>query len=133
MPGSQGSGPVPALFETNAQAFLAHSELRHEVFGPSTILIRCESQTELESVSRNLEGSLTATIHGSESDLREQAALLKILKRKAGRLIFNGYPTGVEVCAAIQGQTLSETFVVFKSTYREPGTARVSILKWDLA
>jgi NADP-dependent aldehyde dehydrogenase len=96
-----GNGPVPALFETNAKVFLAHSELRHEVFGPSTILIRCESQSELESVSRNLEGSLTATIHGTEADLREQAGLLKILKRKAGRLIFNGYPTGVEVCAAM--------------------------------
>jgi NADP-dependent aldehyde dehydrogenase len=97
----EGSGPVPALFETKAQAFLAHSELRHEVFGPSTILIRCESQAELENVTRNLEGSLTATIHGTEADLREQGALLKILKRKAGRLIFNGYPTGVEVCAAM--------------------------------
>jgi NADP-dependent aldehyde dehydrogenase len=64
-------------------------------------LIRCESQAELENVTRNLEGSLTATIHGTEADLREQGALLKILKRKAGRLIFNGYPTGVEVCAAM--------------------------------
>jgi 2,5-dioxopentanoate dehydrogenase len=97
----EGSGPVPALFEATAQVFLAHSELRHEVFGPSTILIRCESQAELEGVSRSLEGSLTATIHGTERDLRESAALLKILKRKAGRLIFNGYPTGVEVCAAM--------------------------------
>jgi NADP-dependent aldehyde dehydrogenase len=97
----EGSGPVPVLFETNAQNFLAHSELRHEVFGPSTILIRCESQTELESVSWNLEGSLTATIHGTERDLRQQGALLKILQRKAGRLILNGYPTGVEVCAAM--------------------------------
>src|SRR5205814_7995105 len=46
----EGNGPVPALFETSAQTFLAQSELRHEVFGPSTILIRCESQAELESV-----------------------------------------------------------------------------------
>ena len=98
----EGSGPVPALFETKAGGFLAHPELRHEMFGPSTILIRCESQSELENVSRSLEGSLTATIHGTEGDLREQAALLKILKRKVGRLIFNGYPTGVEVCAAMQ-------------------------------
>jgi 2,5-dioxopentanoate dehydrogenase len=97
----EGNDPVPALFETNAQTFLAHSELRQEVFGPSTILIRCESQKQLEGVARSLEGSLTATIRGTEADLRAQGVLLKILKRKAGRLIFNGFPTGVEVCAAM--------------------------------
>ena len=97
-----GEGAVARLFETSAQVFLANSELRHEIFGPSTILVRCESQAELERVARGVEGSLTATIHGTEGDLRAQSALLKILTRKAGRLIFNGYPTGVEVCAAMQ-------------------------------
>ncbi len=98
----KGEGSVPALFETAAQAFLANLELRHEVFGPSTILIRCESQAELEQAARALEGSLTATLHGTEADLRAQGVLLKIVTRKAGRLIFNGYPTGVEVCPAMQ-------------------------------
>jgi alpha-ketoglutaric semialdehyde dehydrogenase len=76
--------------------------LHREVFGPSTILIRCDSQAELEQVARSLEGSLTATLHGTERDLRAQPLLLKILTGKAGRIIFNGYPTGVEVCAAMQ-------------------------------
>jgi alpha-ketoglutaric semialdehyde dehydrogenase len=97
-----GEGSVAALFETSAQVFLANPALRHEVFGPSTILVRCESQAELEQVARALEGSLTATLQATEPDLRGQADLLKILKHKAGRIIFNGYPTGVEVCAAMQ-------------------------------
>ena len=97
-----GDAPVPTLFETSAQTFLTTPDLHHEVFGPSTILIRCDSQAELEQVARAVEGSLTATVHGTERDLRAQAVLLKILTRKAGRIIFNGYPTGVEVCAAMQ-------------------------------
>jgi alpha-ketoglutaric semialdehyde dehydrogenase len=97
-----GDGPPPMLFETSAHSFLAARELHHEVFGPSTILVRCESQAELEQVARALDGSLTATLHGTEGDLRAQPVLLKILARKAGRIIFNGYPTGVEVCSAMQ-------------------------------
>jgi alpha-ketoglutaric semialdehyde dehydrogenase len=101
---TKGSGdePLPTVFETSAQTFLENRELHHEVFGPSTIVIRSDSQSELEQVARGLEGSLTATLHGTEGDLREHSTLVKILKRKAGRLIFNGYPTGVEVCAAMQ-------------------------------
>ena len=97
-----GDGPLPAMFETSAQTFLATPDLHHEVFGPSTILIRCDSQAELEQAARALEGSLTATVHGTERDLRAHPVLLKILTRKAGRIIFNGYPTGVEVCEAMQ-------------------------------
>ena len=97
-----GEGAVPLLFEAAGQTFLANPELGHEVFGPSTILIRCDSQSELEEVAHGLEGSLTATVQGTEEDLRRQRVLLKILTRKAGRLIFNGYPTGVEVCSAMQ-------------------------------
>lgn len=97
-----GEPPLPALFETNGKTFLANTELHHEVFGPSTILIRCDSQGEVEQVARALEGSLTATLHGTQGDLRTHTALLKILTRKAGRIIFNGYPTGVEVAAAMQ-------------------------------
>jgi len=97
----EGKGTVATLFETSAPTFLRNPELRHEVFGPSTILIRCDSHAEVEKVARSLEGSLTATLHGTEADLRAHPALLKILTRKAGRMIFNGFPTGVEVCAAM--------------------------------
>jgi NADP-dependent aldehyde dehydrogenase len=56
----------------------------------------------MEAVARQLEGQLTATIHGTPDDLAEYAPLLSILENKAGRLVFNGFPTGVEVCASMQ-------------------------------
>jgi NADP-dependent aldehyde dehydrogenase len=56
----------------------------------------------MEQVARSLEGSLTATLHGTDADLRAQSALITILTRKAGRLVCNGFPTGVEVCSAMQ-------------------------------
>ena len=100
---TKGEGsPAPVLFESDAATFLANPDLRHEVFGPSTILVRCSSQEQMEKVARSLEGSLTATIHGTDEDLRKQPTLRTIFMRKAGRLIFNGFPTGVEVCAAMQ-------------------------------
>ncbi|MEO8027726.1 MAG: aldehyde dehydrogenase (NADP(+)) [Bryobacteraceae bacterium] len=101
--GSVGeSEALPALFETTARAFLEHEELGDEVFGPSTILVRCANDSELRDVASNLNGSLTATIHGTPADLEDHRSLIFLLSRKAGRLIYNGYPTGVEVCSAMQ-------------------------------
>ena len=90
-----------AVFTANAATFLEQERLREEVFGPSTIIVRCPSKERLEAVARALEGSLTATIHGTEDDLREHAGLVQVLRQKAGRLIFNGFPTGVEVCPSM--------------------------------
>jgi alpha-ketoglutaric semialdehyde dehydrogenase len=92
----------PSMFETDAQTFVRHRELREEVFGPSTVVVRCDSREQMEAVARSLEGQLTATIHGTAEDLAEHASLVSILTDKAGRLIFNGFPTGVEVCASMQ-------------------------------
>jgi NADP-dependent aldehyde dehydrogenase len=75
--------------------------LGSEVFGPSTLLVRFSNQKELLDAARNLSGHLTATIHGTEADLREFSELLQLLKSKVGRIVFNGYPTGVEVCHAM--------------------------------
>ena len=91
----------PALFETTAESFLKNEALRHEVFGPSTILVRCETSGQMITVARELEGSLTATLHGTEADFEDSRDLVSVLVRKAGRLVFNGFPTGVEVCAAM--------------------------------
>jgi NADP-dependent aldehyde dehydrogenase len=90
------------MFETGAQTFVHHRELGEEVFGPSTVVIRCGSREEMEAVARHLEGQLTATIHGTPADLAEYSSLVSILENKAGRLIFNGFPTGVEVCDSMQ-------------------------------
>jgi 2,5-dioxopentanoate dehydrogenase len=92
----------PVLFEAGAATVLEHEELRREVFGPATVLVRCGSVPELLDLARHLEGSLTATIHGTLQDLCENRPLVSLLTRKAGRLVFNGYPTGVEVSAAMQ-------------------------------
>lgn len=84
-----------ALFRVRAADFLAHSELAEELFGPSTLVVIYTDQ--LVELINSLEGQLTATIHGSEEDLRRNQDLIRLLETKAGRLVFNGFPTGVEV------------------------------------
>jgi alpha-ketoglutaric semialdehyde dehydrogenase len=89
------------LFTTNGDQFEAKPELSHEVFGPASVIVACRDRAQLERIADNLEGHLTATIHGTEADLLEHHALVQKLTRKVGRLIFNGFPTGIEVCAAM--------------------------------
>jgi alpha-ketoglutaric semialdehyde dehydrogenase len=91
-----------AVFETDAATFLRERRLREELFGPAGVVVHCGGREELEAVARALDGHLTATIHGSEADLREHGALLALLEERVGRLVFNGFPTGVEVCASMQ-------------------------------
>ncbi len=90
----------PAVFETDAGSFLG-SDLDSEIFGPTTLLVRHSSRDEILEIARTLEGHLTATVHGTEQDLRDFADLIAILETKVGRLIFNGFPTGVEVTHAM--------------------------------
>jgi NADP-dependent aldehyde dehydrogenase len=92
----------PSLFDTSARTLLRHRELAEEVFGPSTVTVRCGSREEMETVANELDGQLTATIHGTAEDLAEYASLVSMLEAKAGRVIFNGFPTGVEVCGSMQ-------------------------------
>lgn len=97
--GMQG---VPTLFLTNANTFLAHERLGEELFGPSAVLVTASSKDQMMQIARQLDGHLTATIHGTPGDLREFADLVDLLQQKVGRLIFNGFPTGVEVCPSMQ-------------------------------
>lgn len=90
-----------AMFSTTAQTFLQHDEMSEEVFGPSTVVVSCESREEIERIASNLHGHLTATIHGTAEDLEQFKSLVSILENKVGRLIFNGFPTGVEVCPSM--------------------------------
>ena len=99
--GADGSFAVsPALFETDATSFL-RSDLDAEIFGPTTLLVQHSNRDEVLAIARSLEGHLTATIHGTEQDLREFGDLVAILESKVGRLVFNGFPTGVEVTNAM--------------------------------
>ena len=86
-----------ALFQTDAGSLLADQSLSAEVFGPSTLLVTYSSRAQLLEVARALEGQLTATIQATSAELKESGELIRILETKAGRLLFNGFPTGVEV------------------------------------
>ena len=90
------------LFETDAVTLNQNLHLvEEEVFGPASIIAAYSSDSEIEAVARALDGHLTATVHGTEEDLKNYDWLVKLLETKVGRLIFNGFPTGIEVCAAM--------------------------------
>jgi len=90
-----------AFFSVTAPDVLQRQELLEEVFGPSSVLIRCRDESQLVGVLERLEGQLTATLHLMPADEPLAARLLPVLERKAGRLIANGWPTGVEVSHAM--------------------------------
>jgi alpha-ketoglutaric semialdehyde dehydrogenase len=100
-PDSGKTQSAPTVLVTDAANFLKQHALHEEMFGPASLLVVCGSKEELEQSARALEGQLTATIHGTPDDLQEFRALCAILEQKAGRLIYNGYPTGVEVGPAM--------------------------------
>ena len=91
----------PALFTTDAGTFRRSEALWAEVFGASSLLARCADEDEVLSVAHDLEGQLTATLHVEESDYDAAARLLPTLELKVGRILFNGWPTGVEVGHAL--------------------------------
>jgi alpha-ketoglutaric semialdehyde dehydrogenase len=93
---------APLVAETTAATFLAQPVLREEVFGPCSLLVAASTANELRRLARSLDGQLTATVHGTPADLAAAGDLLEILARTAGRVIVNGFPTGVEVCHAMQ-------------------------------
>lgn len=101
---SSGSGEEtgnrvnPKIFSTDFETFKNDGSLSEEVFGPSTLHVSTNNKSEMLQLAAKLEGHLTATIHGTEKDLNEYSELIQILEQKVGRLIFNGFPTGVEVC-----------------------------------
>lgn len=89
------------FFTTDSQEFLSDHALRDEVFGASSLLVRCKTHSDLLSVVNALEGQLTFTLQLEEADLPAARALLPIVERKAGRILANGWPTGVEVSHAM--------------------------------
>jgi NADP-dependent aldehyde dehydrogenase len=96
-----GFAAQTALLEMDYAAFSANPELHHELFGPSTLLVTGTNREQMLAAARALDGHLTATILGTEEDLREYKELISILETKVGRVIFNGFPTGVEVTHAM--------------------------------
>jgi len=102
--GPESGGPHcgrAALFSVSASEAMSNPVVMDEVFGASSIVVRCASETELVSMLKHLEGQLTASLHLEASDHPLAARLLPVLELKAGRLIVNGWPTGVEVSHAM--------------------------------
>lgn len=100
-PSGSGFQAVSTLFEADLDSVMSDQDLAEELFGPSTLIGHYDNRAQLLEFAQGLEGHLTATIHATDQDLREYADLVEILESKVGRLVFNGYPTGVEVCHAM--------------------------------
>ncbi|MDH7637366.1 aldehyde dehydrogenase (NADP(+)) [Sphingomonas oryzagri] len=102
--GAEGTGCTlgrAALFITDADRFLADPSLAHEVFGASSVVIRAKDMAQIAALIEGLEGQLTATLQIDEGDYETAAPLVPLLERKVGRILANGWPTGVEVSTAI--------------------------------
>lgn len=94
--------PQPEVVLVSGKDFLANSALHHEVFGPFAVAVKCENKEELVTIIDQLEGQLTGTILADEIELTQENEILSALQNRVGRLIFNGVPTGVEVCNSMQ-------------------------------
>jgi NADP-dependent aldehyde dehydrogenase len=90
-----------AIFAVGLDTLEAEPQLWDEVFGPASVVVRCASASDLERVARTLGGHLTASLHGTDEDLAAHAPLVRVLERKVGRIVWNGFPTGIEVCQAM--------------------------------
>ena len=93
--------PPNAVFKVSGREFLADKHLSEEVFGPVTLYVECEDEAQIMAVAENLNGNLTASVHADE-DMDLAARLYNVLEQKTGRVIYNSYPTGVEVCPSQQ-------------------------------
>lgn len=87
--------------KVSGATFLENPTLHHEVFGPFSLLVECEDENQLEKILHNLEGQLTGTIIATDSEIVSNLAIVNALQNRVGRIIFNGVPTGVEVCPSM--------------------------------
>ncbi|WP_257666464.1 aldehyde dehydrogenase (NADP(+)) [Parapedobacter tibetensis] len=97
--GNHGSAVVASV---KASQFLANEKLGHEVFGPFGLVVTYDNLEEAVALAQTLPGQLTATLLAEQQDLESHQTLIELLTEKCGRLLFNGFPTGVEICYAMQ-------------------------------
>jgi NADP-dependent aldehyde dehydrogenase len=118
-----GTAVEASVATTTAQTFLAQPTLATEAFGPFTLVVIADDEVQLAACAAALEGQLTATLHGSPADLDRARPLIAELEQKVGRVLLNGFPTGVEVCPAMNhgGPYPATTDVRFTSV----GTAAI--------
>lgn len=94
---AQAGQGAPVVFVCSAKTLMETPSLTHEMFGPASLIVTGTLE-EIAAASETLEGQLTASVHGTANDFAQVSGLLEILERKVGRLVFNSFPTGVEVC-----------------------------------
>jgi NADP-dependent aldehyde dehydrogenase len=97
--GNSQAGAV--VLGTSAEQFSADESMADEMFGPASLMIEADDEARMLAIAEGLEGQLTASVHATDEDREQFSKLIGVLERKAGRLIYNGYPTGVEVCHAM--------------------------------
>ncbi|WP_286789661.1 aldehyde dehydrogenase (NADP(+)), partial [Thioclava sp. UBA3469] len=97
----EGRNASPNLYETSAENYLQDHALGEEVFGPLGLVVRVSDPAQMVDLAKGFEGQLTATMHLDDGDAELARKLLPVLERKAGRVMANGFPTGVEVCDAM--------------------------------
>ena len=117
----------PAAFQTTASHWMAEKTLQHEVFGATGIFVECDDESEMIELAEQLDGQLTITLQLTNSDMKLAKTLLPILEEKAGRLLCNGFPTGVEVSSAMMhgGPYPSSTDV------RATSVGTLGIVRWQ--
>jgi alpha-ketoglutaric semialdehyde dehydrogenase len=93
---------MPTIATTSAQNFLENPLLHQEIFGPYSLIIQCKNDDEIFEVAKAMEGQLTTTLMATIDDINEYSSLVEVIKNICGRLIYNGVPTGVEVCLSMQ-------------------------------
>ncbi|MGE5944994.1 MAG: aldehyde dehydrogenase (NADP(+)) [Flavobacteriales bacterium] len=99
--GLSGESPncgISRIFKTTIENFNQNEDLSEENFGPSSVLVEANTKDDIIEAAKNLSGHLTATVFGTDKDFEEYSELFDILQKKVGRIVVNGYPTGVEVC-----------------------------------
>ena len=96
---SQGKATIACV---DASVFIKNPNFQEEVFGPYSLIVECENKNEILEVISSLSGQLTATVMGEDEEMNEYSYHIYALENKVGRILFNGVPTGVEVCASMQ-------------------------------
>lgn len=92
---------IAALLVTDAKTFRDNRHLTDEIFGPATLVVTCDDVQQMSMLAQSLEGQLTASLHATSEDLAQHHELLDVLTKRSGRVVFNGFPTGVEVAHAM--------------------------------
>jgi NADP-dependent aldehyde dehydrogenase len=98
---AEGRNALPSIYKTSAEEFLRDHTLAEEVFGPLGVIVTVSGEDQMLDVAEAMEGQLTATLHLDDGDMDMARRLMPVLERKAGRILANGWPTGVEVADAM--------------------------------